>query len=154
MERYSLTLQHSPIQLATLPVSSANLHSSSYSIPPQSPSHRGLRFGLVSPIHAVARRLTRQPPGPRTRSVLPRIVLSTMSVALYLFALSCIPLPVALSETDRMTATLSRLVVLGTIILGLLAGFGAVSSSWAFIPSKKPMYNADLLVTQVVNSGH
>ncbi|KAJ7819246.1 G protein-coupled receptor 89 [Mycena leptocephala] len=77
--------------------------------------------------------------GPRTRSVLPRIVLSTMSVALYLFALSCIPLPVALSATDRMTATLSRLVVLGTIILGLLAGFGAVSSSWAFIPSKKPI---------------
>ncbi|KAJ6554381.1 Abscisic acid G-protein coupled receptor-domain-containing protein [Mycena capillaripes] len=49
------------------------------------------------------------------------------------------PLPAALSASDRLTATLSRLVVLGTIILGLLAGFGAISSSWAFIPSKNPV---------------
>ncbi|KAJ6578695.1 G protein-coupled receptor 89 [Mycena vulgaris] len=76
---------------------------------------------------------------PRIRSILPRIVFSTVTVAVYLFALSCIPLPVPLSESDRMTATLSRLVVLGTIILGLLAGFGAVSSSWAFLPSKQPV---------------
>ncbi|KAJ7493539.1 G protein-coupled receptor 89 [Mycena latifolia] len=77
-------------------------------------------------------------PAPHTRSTLPRIVFSTISVALYVFALSCIPLPFSLAESDRMTATLSRLVVLGTIILGLLAGFGAVSSSWAFLPSKEP----------------
>ncbi|KAF7369745.1 G protein-coupled receptor 89 [Mycena venus] len=75
--------------------------------------------------------------GPRTRSVLPRLIFSTLCVAIYIFAISCIPLPIALSASDRMTATLSRLVVLGTIILGLLAGFGAVSSSWAFIPSQK-----------------
>ncbi|KAJ6492833.1 G protein-coupled receptor 89 [Mycena vitilis] len=74
--------------------------------------------------------------GVRARSNLPRIVFSTLSVAIYLFALSCIPLPVALSASDRLTATLSRLVVLGTLILGVLAGFGAVSSSWAFLPSK------------------
>ncbi|KAJ7092404.1 G protein-coupled receptor 89 [Mycena belliarum] len=74
---------------------------------------------------------------PRPQSPLPRLVLSTISVALYLFALSFIPLPPTLSESDQMTATLSRLVVLGTIILGLLAGFGAVSSSWAFLPSKQ-----------------
>ncbi|KAJ7258067.1 Abscisic acid G-protein coupled receptor-domain-containing protein [Mycena haematopus] len=75
-------------------------------------------------------------PGPRTRSILPRIFLSTGTVLIYIFALSCIPLPVALSAADRMTATLSRLVVVGTMVLGLLAGYGAVSSSWAFIPSK------------------
>ncbi|KAJ7123701.1 Abscisic acid G-protein coupled receptor-domain-containing protein [Mycena epipterygia] len=74
---------------------------------------------------------------PHIRSTLPRIVFSTISVALYLLALSWIPLPDALSASDRMTATLSRLVVLGTIVLGVLAGFGAVSSSWEFIPSKK-----------------
>ncbi|KAJ7613720.1 G protein-coupled receptor 89 [Mycena polygramma] len=78
-------------------------------------------------------------PGARVRSNLPRIVFSTISVVIYLFALSCIPLPVALSASDRLTATLSRLIVLGTLILGVLAGFGAVSSSWAFIPSKTPL---------------
>ncbi|KAJ7868547.1 G protein-coupled receptor 89 [Mycena olivaceomarginata] len=75
--------------------------------------------------------------GPRTRSIWPRVLFSTLTVVIYLFALSCIPLPLALSATDRLTATLSRLVVLGTIILGVLAGFGAVSSSWAFMPSRK-----------------
>ncbi|KAJ7038865.1 G protein-coupled receptor 89 [Mycena alexandri] len=78
---------------------------------------------------------------PRLRSALPRLFFSTFCVALYLFALSCIPLPASLSASDQLTvtATLSRLVVLGTIILGLLAGFGAVSSSWNFIPSKQTM---------------
>ncbi|KAF7373791.1 G protein-coupled receptor 89 [Mycena sanguinolenta] len=54
------------------------------------------------------------------------------------------PSPAALSVTDRMTALLSRLVVLGTVVLGLLAGYGAVSSSWAFIPSK----NAVIMPTE------
>ncbi|KAJ7447337.1 G protein-coupled receptor 89 [Mycena galericulata] len=76
-------------------------------------------------------------PGSHIRSTVPRIVFSTICVAIYLFALSCIPLPVALSAPDSLSATLSRLVVVGTIILGLLSGFGAVSSSWAFMPSRK-----------------
>ncbi|KAJ7704021.1 Abscisic acid G-protein coupled receptor-domain-containing protein [Mycena rosella] len=76
---------------------------------------------------------------PRPRSAAPRLVFSVLCVALYLFLLSCIPLPPALAAADRMTATLSRLVVLGTIVLGLLAGFGAVSSSWAFLPSRHPL---------------
>jgi hypothetical protein len=76
------------------------------------------------------------------RSMLPRILFSMCTVGLYLFALSCIPLPTALSTSDRMTATLSRLLVVGTTILGLLAGFGAASSSWDFIPSRRPRYGA------------
>ncbi|KAJ6626017.1 Abscisic acid G-protein coupled receptor-domain-containing protein [Mycena sp. CBHHK59/15] len=75
----------------------------------------------------------------RLRSIFPRIFFSAITVACYVFTLSCIPLPAALSAADRMTATLSRLVVLGTIILGLLAGFGAISSSWAFFPSRSPV---------------
>lgn len=35
-----------------------------------------------------------------------------------------------------MATSLARLVVLGTIILGLLSGFGAVSSSWAYLSTK------------------
>lgn len=57
-----------------------------------------------------------------------------MPVALYLFLLSRIPLPDALASSDFTTTTLSRLIVLGTIILGILSGFGAVSSAWAFFP--------------------
>jgi hypothetical protein len=61
-------------------------------------------------------------------------VFSLVPVVLYLFALSYIPLPEALSSSDIMTAALSRLIVLGTIILGLLSGFGAISSSWQYLP--------------------
>ncbi|RDB17709.1 Golgi pH regulator B [Hypsizygus marmoreus] len=68
----------------------------------------------------------------------PRVCLGLLSVALYLFALSKIPLPHALSSTGTFTAALSRLIVLGTIILGLLSGYGAISNSWAFIPWVSP----------------
>lgn len=70
-----------------------------------------------------------------TRPV-PRIVFSTICVALYLLAFSFIPLPGALVVSDNLSTTLARLIVLGTLVLGLLSGFGAVSSSWAFLPSK------------------
>ncbi|KJA24873.1 hypothetical protein HYPSUDRAFT_135640, partial [Hypholoma sublateritium FD-334 SS-4] len=64
----------------------------------------------------------------------PRIFLSLIPVALYLLALSYIPIPPSLKSSDATTAVLSRLIVLGTIILGLLSGFGAISSSWQFLP--------------------
>ncbi|KAF9472678.1 G protein-coupled receptor 89 [Pholiota conissans] len=64
----------------------------------------------------------------------PRIFFSLIPVALYLFAFSYIPIPPSLAPSDTITAALSRLIVLGTIILGLLSGFGAISSSWQFIP--------------------
>ncbi|KAJ7220772.1 hypothetical protein GGX14DRAFT_675946 [Mycena pura] len=74
---------------------------------------------------------------PRLRSTLPRIIFSIASIALYLFALSFIPLPATVTASASltlMTAMLTRLVVLGTIILGLLAGFGAISSIWNHLP--------------------
>ena len=63
-----------------------------------------------------------------------RVFLSLVPVIIYLFALSHIPLPAALASSDTTTIALSRLIVLGTIILGLLSGFGAISSSWQFLP--------------------
>lgn len=63
-----------------------------------------------------------------------RVILSLLPVLLYLFGLSYIPLPSALSSSDLITSALSRLIVLGTIILGLLSGFGAISNAWAFFP--------------------
>ncbi|KII90101.1 hypothetical protein PLICRDRAFT_174887 [Plicaturopsis crispa FD-325 SS-3] len=70
----------------------------------------------------------------RQRPILVRLLLYLSPVAVYFFMLSYIPLPSALSYPDVMTAALTRLIVLGTIILGLLSGFGAVSNAWAFFP--------------------
>ena len=76
---------------------------------------------------------TRSSSGSRTL-LGPRILFSLISVALYLLALSYIPIPSSLKSSDATTGVLSRLIVLGTIILGLLSGFGAISSSWQFLP--------------------
>lgn len=64
----------------------------------------------------------------------PRAIFSLIPVTLYLFALSYIPIPEALEPSDTTTAALSRLIVIGTIVLGLLSGFGAISNSWQFLP--------------------
>lgn len=71
------------------------------------------------------------------KRLLPRVFLSILSAMLYLFAVTYIPLPASLASSDILMTALSRLIVLGTIILGLLSGFGAVSSSWAFIPRNR-----------------
>ncbi|KAF9559011.1 hypothetical protein CPC08DRAFT_709138 [Agrocybe pediades] len=70
----------------------------------------------------------------------PRVIfLSFLPVFLYLFIFSHIPLPSSIeaSNLDWTEATLSRLIILGTIVLGLLSGFGAVSSSWQYLPFGK-----------------
>jgi hypothetical protein len=37
---------------------------------------------------------------------------------------------------NPIQSVLARLTVLGTAILGLLSGFGAVSNAWTFLPAK------------------
>jgi hypothetical protein len=67
-----------------------------------------------------------------------RAILTLVPVLLYLAALSRIPLPSGLAtEGNRislLTASLARLVFVGTIILGLLSGIGAVNNSWKWVP--------------------
>ncbi|KZP33174.1 G protein-coupled receptor 89 [Athelia psychrophila] len=70
----------------------------------------------------------------RKRSIVTRAAIITTPVALYLFLLSRIPLPESLASTGFTAMTLSRLVFVGIVILGLLSGFGAVSNAWAFFP--------------------
>ena len=70
----------------------------------------------------------------RKRFMIFRAVGSLIPVSIYLFLLSWIPLPDALASSNLTTTALSRLVVLGTIILGLLSGFGAINNAWAFFP--------------------
>ncbi|KAG7087788.1 hypothetical protein E1B28_013729 [Marasmius oreades] len=81
---------------------------------------------------------------PRTRICSPRLFLTFLPLFIYLYILSLIPLPPGLAPgnsnsnnnhgVDLFTATLARLVVLGTIILGLLSGVGAVAGLEEHIP--------------------
>ncbi|KAG2005481.1 ICS [Coprinopsis cinerea AmutBmut pab1-1] len=65
----------------------------------------------------------------------PRALAYLIPVALFLFALSHIPLPTGLASKNISSSILARLIVLGTVILGVLSGFGAVNNSWQFLPS-------------------
>ncbi|KDQ55997.1 hypothetical protein JAAARDRAFT_36792 [Jaapia argillacea MUCL 33604] len=70
----------------------------------------------------------------RQRPTILRVLLAVAPVFVFLFLLSYIPVPSSLSSWNPIIASLSRLIVLGTIILGLLSGFGAISTAWAFFP--------------------
>ncbi|KAF8991314.1 Abscisic acid G-protein coupled receptor-domain-containing protein [Cyathus striatus] len=63
-----------------------------------------------------------------------RALFTILTVPAFLYLFSYIALPPALSSASLDTAALARLIVLGTIILGLLSGFGAVSSAWGYLP--------------------
>ncbi|KAK0433202.1 G protein-coupled receptor 89 [Armillaria borealis] len=68
--------------------------------------------------------------------IISRPLLSFVPPLICLFLLSFIPLPSPLDsnpDIDLMTACLSRLIVVGTIILGALSGFGAMRSCWLYL---------------------
>ncbi|TFK19653.1 hypothetical protein FA15DRAFT_674243 [Coprinopsis marcescibilis] len=64
----------------------------------------------------------------------PRFLLNSLPIILYFIALSFIPLPEGLTSPDFTTKILSRLIVVGTVVLGLLSGVGAVNNSWTYLP--------------------
>ncbi|KAG9020473.1 hypothetical protein FS842_007299, partial [Serendipita sp. 407] len=73
--------------------------------------------------------------GSRTKSSIgSRIVYTGVPFLLYLFAFSYVPLPRNLAPSGIFTNAVARMTVLGTLILGLLSGFGAVSTAWSFQP--------------------
>ena len=61
---------------------------------------------------------------------------------LFLLALSYVPLPKGMPAHNVLASTLSRLTVIGTVILGGLSGFGAIDTAWDFFPvfSRNPRY--------------
>ncbi|KDQ23952.1 hypothetical protein PLEOSDRAFT_1114178 [Pleurotus ostreatus PC15] len=95
----------------------------------------------------------------KRRAITIRFVLNVIPVLLFLVAFSYVPLPDESLSADIRTSTLSRLNVLGTIVLGLLSGFGAISNAWAFlpfssrsrasIPSEGDIKSADLSLTRI-----
>ncbi|EPS96199.1 hypothetical protein FOMPIDRAFT_161929 [Fomitopsis schrenkii] len=70
----------------------------------------------------------------RQRPSVFRVLLNFIPVGLFLFFLETIPLPSASPTSSIIATTLSRLTVLGTIILGLLSGFGAINTAWVYFP--------------------
>ena len=71
----------------------------------------------------------------RTRSMPTRISMALVPYAFYLFLLAMIPLPESLGSKSIVSAALSRLIVLGTFIIGMLSGIGAARYIWAYIPA-------------------
>lgn len=63
-----------------------------------------------------------------------RLSLTLVPFLLYLFAFSYVPLPAHMEGAGFFTHALARMTVLGTLLLGLLSGFGAVSTAWSFQP--------------------
>ncbi|KAI0830332.1 Abscisic acid G-protein coupled receptor-domain-containing protein [Trametes gibbosa] len=77
------------------------------------------------------------PPGvsPTRQQILsPSLVLYLIPNVVFLLALSYVPLPKDMPTHTVFASTLSRLTVIGTVLLGLLSGFGAIYTAWDFFP--------------------
>ena len=79
------------------------------------------------------------------RSFAVRCLLTVLPVSFFLFTLSYVPLPSSISKTSGVSAIISRLVVVGTVILGLLSGFGSINNAWDYLPmfSRNQKYGSD-----------
>ena len=82
---------------------------------------------------------------PQRRSFTVRCLLTVLPVSVFLFILSYVPLPSSISETSGVSAIVSRLTVIGTVILGLLSGFGSMNNAWDYLPilSRNQKYGSD-----------
>lgn len=104
--------------------------------------------------------LTYRPDNPgfmQSRALPIRVAVALAPVALFVFALSYIPLPAELLLYSPLTAVTARLVTLGTTVLGLLSGLGAVSGAWGIfsqsrsIPSASSIASAENALERVKN---
>ncbi|KAF8130182.1 Abscisic acid G-protein coupled receptor-domain-containing protein [Boletus edulis] len=65
-----------------------------------------------------------------------------LPVAFFIFVLSFVPLPADLTSYNLLTSTTARLVVLGTLDLGLLSGLGAVNGAWGIFARNAAVHSA------------
>ncbi|TCD62664.1 hypothetical protein EIP91_006586 [Steccherinum ochraceum] len=68
------------------------------------------------------------------RPTITRIIISALPIGLFTYLLSFIPLPTVIASQSVGARILSRLVVVGIVILGLLSGFGSINTAWMFFP--------------------
>ncbi|KAF9239455.1 Abscisic acid G-protein coupled receptor-domain-containing protein, partial [Melanogaster broomeanus] len=78
----------------------------------------------------------------------------SVTCSLFIFVLSFIPLPADFTSYNPLTATTARLVVLGTTILGILSGFGAVNGAMGSIPSASSIASAEIALERVKSDLH
>lgn len=83
------------------------------------------------------------------RTITPKTLLALVFVFITLILLSSVPLPATLRSASFVTAGLARLIVIGTFLLGLLSGFGAMRSCWNFLiaPERPTATDRDLDVS-------
>ncbi|KAH9851286.1 Abscisic acid G-protein coupled receptor-domain-containing protein, partial [Lenzites betulinus] len=70
----------------------------------------------------------------RQQILSPSLGLYLIPNIIFLLALSYVPLPADMPTHTVLASTLSRLTVIGTVLLGLLSGFGAIYTAWDFFP--------------------
>ncbi|KAH8092180.1 Abscisic acid G-protein coupled receptor-domain-containing protein [Cristinia sonorae] len=88
------------------------------------------------------------------RPTILRTIISALPIALFTYLLSFIPLPTAMASASTGARILSRLVVVGIVILGLLSGFGAVNSAWTFFPRLSRNEKSCPTEQQIVQAEH
>ncbi|KIJ25365.1 hypothetical protein M422DRAFT_216812 [Sphaerobolus stellatus SS14] len=87
---------------------------------------------LIAPLQQCFLLTSKTSKGSGRRRLLSHLILTGLPYSVYLFVISHVPLPANMQHPEFSTSTLARLVVVGTIILGLLAGFGAVSAFFTY----------------------
>ncbi|KAG8957136.1 hypothetical protein FRC03_010505 [Tulasnella sp. 419] len=61
-----------------------------------------------------------------------RFILTLVPYTIYLIAVYRIPVPEGLQSSGMLSSSFSRLTVIGVIILGLISGYGAISTAFMF----------------------
>lgn len=98
----------------------------SYKSSPGPSSSSLLRFAYLLHIRPVSKTIQ--------RPTITRIIISALPIGLFTYLLSFIPLPTVIASQSVGARILSRLVVVGIVILGLLSGFGSINTAWVFFP--------------------
>ncbi|KAJ8581865.1 hypothetical protein M405DRAFT_831629 [Rhizopogon salebrosus TDB-379] len=83
----------------------------------------------------------------QSRALPIRLAFALAPVAVFIFALSYIPLPAELLSSNPLTTVTARLVTMGTTILGLLSGLGAVGGAWGATNRSRPIPSASSIAS-------
>ncbi|KAG9075200.1 hypothetical protein FS749_013155 [Ceratobasidium sp. UAMH 11750] len=90
-------------------------------------------------------------PGP---SLPRRLALPLFFFSAYIMMLLRIPVIGSGSSSDILTSALARLSVLGTVVLGVLSGFGAIATAWMFADALGKKRWAEITKQGISNAEH
>ncbi|KAG8745166.1 hypothetical protein FRC10_008619 [Ceratobasidium sp. 414] len=98
----------------------------------------------------VAYKPNRSSPGP---SLPRRLALPLFFFSAYIMMLLRIPV-IGSGSSDILTSALARLSVLGTVVLGVLSGFGAIATAWMFADALGKKRWAEITKQDISNAEH